>query len=86
MAADVSVANVAAYSMLGVTITDDNAKMGVQTVKALFITANFSTAEAAAADVPVATLAASSASAVAVDFAAAVASATTVAAPAVASV
>jgi hypothetical protein len=81
-AADVSVATVAAYSTLGVTITDDDTKMGVQTA----MTANFATAEAAAADVPDATIAAPSVSAASVDFAAAVPSAVTVAVPVVASV
>jgi hypothetical protein len=68
-----------------VTIVDD-AETGVQTVKALSVTANFATAEAAAADVPVATAAASSASAAAVDLVVAEASAAAVAALAVASV
>ncbi len=85
VAADVSVATVAAYSTLGATIGDD-VEMGVQTVKVLSVTANFATAEAVAADVPVATAAASSASAAAVYFAAAVDSTVAVAAPAVASV
>jgi hypothetical protein len=40
VAADVSVATAAAYSTLGVTIADDDAKMGVQTVKALSVTAS----------------------------------------------
>jgi hypothetical protein len=84
VAADVSVATAAAYSTLGVTVTDD-AKMGVQTVKGLSVTANFATAEAAAADVSIATAAASSVSAAAADLAAAVASAAAVAAPGVAS-
>jgi hypothetical protein len=86
VAADVSVITAAVYSTLGVTITDDDAKMGAQTAKALSVTANFATADAAAADVPVATAAASSASTVAVDLDVAVASALAVAAPAVASV
>ncbi len=86
MAADVFVATAAAYSTLGVTITDDDAKMGIQTVKVISVTANFATAEAAAADVPVATAAASSTSAAAVGLAAAVVSVVAVAAPAVASV
>ncbi len=80
VAADVSIATAEAYSTLGATILDD-AKMGVQTVKVLSVTANLATAEAVDADVPVTTAAASSASAVAVDFAAAA-----VAAPVVASV
>ena len=84
--ADISNATMAAYSTLGVTIVDDDAEMGGQTVNALSITAIFTTAEAAAAAVPVATVVASSASAAAVDLAAAVASAAAVAAPAVASV
>jgi hypothetical protein len=71
--------------MLGMTITDD-AKMGVQTVKALPETANFATEEAAAANVSIATAAASPTYTLAVDLAAAVASAAAVAAPAVASV
>jgi hypothetical protein len=66
VAADVSVATAEAYSTLGATIADD-AEMGVQTVKALSVTANLATAEAAAADVPVASAVA--ASAAAVDFA-----------------
>jgi hypothetical protein len=110
-AADV-VATAAAYSMLGVTIADD-AKIGVQTVKAvelgernpvvvqasaptvasavmptvaLAVTANFATAEAAAADISAATVTAYSTSAAAVNSAVAVASALAVTAPAVDSV
>jgi hypothetical protein len=97
VATDVSVATVAAYSILGATIMDD-AEMGVQTVKAvelrernpvivqdsaravasavmptvvLTVTANFVTAEDAATDVSVATVAAYSASTATVDSAAA---------------
>ncbi len=69
MAAGVSFATAEAYFALGATIAND-AKMGVQTVKVLFVTVNLATAEIAAADVPVATAEASSASVVAVDFAA----------------
>jgi hypothetical protein len=57
VAADVFVATAAAYSTLGVTIVDDDAKMWVKTVKAFYITANLATAEAAAIDVTVATAA-----------------------------
>jgi hypothetical protein len=57
VAADVSVATAAAYSMLGATIVDDDAKMGVQTAKVTSVTANLATTDAAAVDVTVATAA-----------------------------
>ncbi len=69
MAAGVSFATAEAYFTLGATIAND-AEMGVQTVKVLFVTVNLATAEIVAADVPVATAAVSSASAVVVNFAA----------------
>ncbi len=83
VAADVSIANAAAYSMLGVTIAATAEAAATDVTVAAAASANLATAEAVAADVPVpvATAALSSASSATVDFAAAV-----VVAPFVASV
>jgi hypothetical protein len=71
VAADVSVATVAAYTMLGMTIAATAEAVATDVTVATVASANLATAEAAATDVPVATAALSSASAVAVGFAAA---------------
>jgi hypothetical protein len=72
VAADVSIATAAAYSMLGVTIAATSEAAAAVVTVATAASANLATAEAAAADVPVlvATAASSSAFSAAVDFAA----------------